>query len=107
MLKTNLKLVAISAMFGLSLTAGAGRSMADENGIVLKEVSSSDSSYCHIKYMAFTEQSLKSGDLEFNPNEIIDRYGSCEFDPKNADEVHKQMAFLYRNDAGENSGDSD
>ena len=109
MLKTNLKLVAVAAMFGVSLTAGASRSMAGENGIVLKEVSASDSNYCHIKYMAFTEQSLKSGNPDFNPYEVIDRYGSCDFDPKNADEVRKQVAFLNRNDAGENSagGDSD
>lgn len=94
-------------MFAMSMTANAGQILASESGIVLKEVSSVDPGYCHIKYMAFTEQSLKSGDPEFNPNEVIDSYQSCAFYPKSGDEVRKQAAFFHKGAAGDGSNDSD
>jgi len=84
--------------------------MADlENGIVFKEVSDVDSNYCHIKYMAFTERGLKSGDLEFHPSEVIDRYGSCSFDPKGSEEVKKQLAMINQvsGDGSDESGSGD
>ena len=122
MLKLPVKPIILTAAFALSLTAGMSRASAVEmnemenvqasfsdasNGIILKEVSDVDSKYCHIKYMAFTEHGLKSGDLEFNANDVIDRYGDCSFNPKETDEVQKQVSFMGRqltND-GESSGD--
>lgn len=121
MLKLPVKPIILTAAFALSLTAGMSRASAVEmnemenvpasfsdagNGIVLKEVSDVDSKYCHIKYMAFTEHGLKSGDLEFNPTDVIDRYGDCSFNPKETDEVKKQVALMNRS-AGDGSNDSD
>lgn len=102
MLKLKAKPFILSAALALSLTAGMHKAAAEEmsglssveSGIVMKEVSEVDSGYCHIKYMAFTERGLKSGDLEFNENDVIDYYGSCSFEPKNAAEVKKQLASL-------------
>lgn len=102
MLKLTVKPFILSAALALSLTAGLPQVgaeemgiMADiENGIVYKAVSDVDSNYCHIKYRAFTERGLKSGDLEFHPSEVIDRYGSCSFDPKGSEEVKKQLAMI-------------
>jgi hypothetical protein len=116
MLKRSVKPVVLSAAFALSLAAGLHHATAEEmesvsavsdveHGIVLKQVSDVDSSYCHIKYMAFTERSLKNGDLEFNPSDIVDWYGSCAFDPKDSQEVKKQISFMNRG-TGDGSNDS-
>ena len=115
MLKRSIKPMVLSAAFALSLTAG-GQARAEEmesvaaisdeaNGIVLKQVSDVDSNYCHIKYMAFTERSLKSGELEFNPTDVVDWYGSCAFNPKDPQEVRKQVSFMNHG-AGDGSNDS-
>jgi hypothetical protein len=106
MFKTNLKPIALAAMFAATLSAGAGQALASESGIVWKQASSSDSDYCHIKYMAFTEQSLRSGNLEFNPSDIVDMYGSCSFDPTSPEEVRKQIAMSSRGMNGDGGNDS-
>lgn len=106
MFKTNLKTIALAGMFAATLSAGAGRALASESGIVWKQASSSDSDYCHIKYMAFTEQSLRSGNLEFNPSDIVDMYGSCSFDPTSPEEVRKQVATSNQSIHGDGSNDS-
>ena len=118
MLKLTVKPLILSAAFALSLTAGPNAAVAEEmesasmaggadfaNGIVLKHVAEHDSSYCHIKYMMFTERSLKSGELEFNPSEVVDMYGSCSFNPKGSEEVKKQLAML-NSGVGDGSNDS-
>lgn len=104
MLKKNLKPLALSAMFAVTFATGAVH--ADESGIVLKEASSTDGDYCHIKYMAFTEQSLQSGDLQFDSSDVIDMYGSCNFNPKSQDEVKKQLSASNHNRFSEGSNDS-
>lgn len=114
MLKLTVKPFIFSAALALSLTAGLPQAgaeemgiMADiENGIVYKAVSDVDSNYCHIKYLAFTERGLKSGDLEFHSSEVIDRYGNCSFDPKGTEEVKKQLAMTNPG-SGDGSADSD
>lgn len=83
----------------LALTV-AGAALASETGIVYKQASSEDSSYCHIKYNAFTEQSLKSGELEFNPSDVIDMYGPCSFNPSSQEEVRKQVSQMTRGQFG-------
>ncbi len=89
----------------LALTV-AGPAMASETGIVYKQVSSEDSSYCHIKYNAFTEESLQSGELQFNSSDVVDMYGPCAFDPSSKEEVKKQVSQFQRNRFGEGSNDS-
>ena len=106
MFKTNLKTIALAGMFAATLSAGAGQALASESGIVWKQASSSESDYCHIKYMAFTEQSLRSGNLEFNPSDIVDMYGSCSFDPTSPEEVRKQVATSNQGIHGDGSNDS-
>lgn len=114
MLKLTVKPFILSAAVALSLTTGLPQAgaeemgiMADiENGIVYKEVSDVDPNYCHIKYRTFTEQGLKSGNLEFHGNEVIDHYGSCSFDPKHPEEVKKQLALLNQGMGGD-SNDAD
>jgi hypothetical protein len=113
MLKLTVKPLILSAAFALSLTGGMNIAGAEEmeavgsdlaNGIVLKQAADHDSNYCHIKYMAFTERSLKSGDLEFHPTDVIDSYGSCAFNPKGSEEVQKQLSMINR---GMNDGSND
>ncbi len=89
----------------LALTV-AGSALASETGIVYKQVSSEDSSYCHIKYNAFTEQSLRTGQLEFNPSNGIDMYGSCSFNPSSQEEVRKQVSQMTRGQFGTTDNDS-
>jgi len=105
--KVPFKPLALSAVFALSLTAGVGQARGDMNdGIVLKDVAVADSNYCHIKYMAFTDSSLKSGDLEFNPSDVVDFYGPCNFNPKSPEEVQKQQARLADRESNSGGGDS-
>ena len=106
MLKLPSKSLVVSALFALSLTAGASQAIAEQDGIVYKQVSSSDSSYCHIKYMAFTAESLRTGALEFEPSDVIDRYGPCNFDPKSQQEVQNQLIATHRGLHGDGSNDS-
>jgi len=106
MFKTNLKPITLAAMFAVAVSAGAGQALASESGIVWKQAASSDSDYCHIKYMAFTEESLRSGNLEFNPSDIIDMYGSCNFDPMSPEEVRKQVVMSSRGMYGEGGNDN-
>ena len=106
MFKTKFKPFAVAAMFAVGLSAGVSHVLANENGIVMKQAADSDQSYCHIKYMAFTDQSLRSGNLEFNPSDIVDMYGPCNFDPHSQDEVRKQQALSQRgqhNSGGDSS----
>ena len=107
MLKTNLKPLALSAMFVVALSAGASRAMSDESGIVMKQASADDSSYCHIKYMAFNTQTLRSAEPEFNPADIVDRYGSCDFNPRSHEEIQNQRRdFADREYSPRVGGDS-
>jgi hypothetical protein len=78
----------------------AGQAMANENGILYKPVSSEDANYCHIKYAAYSEQSLRTGNLEFNASDVIDMYGPCNFDPSSPEEVRKQLSQLTRGQFG-------
>jgi hypothetical protein len=80
--------------------------MASDAGIVYKEASDQDSSYCHIKYMAYTDDSLKRGAPEFNETDVIDMYGPCSFDPTSPEEVRKQLSALGRGAHGDASNDS-
>jgi hypothetical protein len=97
-----LKPLALSALLAMSL---AGQALAGDEGIVFSQASE-DGSYCHIKYMAFTENSLKSGDLEFDEGNIVDKYGPCGFDPKSPEEVRKQVSLMSRGINGDGSNDS-
>lgn len=99
-----IKPMILSAALALTVAGGA---LASETGIVYKQVSSEDSSYCHIKYNAFTEQSLKGGALEFNPSDVIDIYGSCSFNPSSQEEIRKQASQMTRGQFGSTENGSD
>jgi len=98
-----LKSMVLSAALALTV---AGPAMASETGIVYKQAAENDSSYCHIKYMAFTAESLRNGTLEFDSSDIIDRYGACNFDPKSQQELQSQMAASHRGLHGDGGNDS-
>ena len=102
MLKNKLKPLAMASMFAVSLV---GAAHADESGIVYKQASS-DGTYCHIKYMAFTPESLRSGALEFEPSDVVDMYGPCDFNPKSQQEVQNQQKAARRGLFGDGSNDS-
>ncbi len=109
MFKNNLKPLAVSAMMAVSLTVGAGHVKADESGIISKQASG-NGTYCHIKYMAFTAESLRNGALEFEPSDVIDFYGPCSFDPKSQQEVQSQLGAARRGlhgDGGSSDGGGD
>ncbi|MSP37166.1 MAG: hypothetical protein EXR70_01575 [Deltaproteobacteria bacterium] len=106
MIKNNLKPLALSAMMALSVTVGAGHAKANESGVISKQANA-DGTYCHIKYMAFTAESLRNGSLEFEPSDVIDSYGPCDFDPKSQQEVRKQLAASSRGIHGDGSSSGD
>ena len=91
------KPMVLSATFAMALT---GPALASENGILYMQASSEDSGYCHIKYAAYSEHSLKSGHLEFDTGDVIDMYGACSFDPTSPEEVSKQMSQMSRSQFG-------
>ena len=108
MFNKNLTAIAGSAALA-GLFAVAGSAAASDMGIVYKQAAE-EASYCHIKYMAMTPQSLQSGVPEFNPSDVIDMYGPCNFDPQSPDEIRRQAATMNRNlygDSGNDSGSSD
>ena len=106
MVNKNLKSIALSAVFAAGLIFSASPALASDGGIVYKQAASEDASYCHIKYMAMTQQSLQSGVPEFNPSDIVDMYGPCDFDPQSPEEVRKQAAIMTRGVHGESGGDT-
>ena len=106
MVSKNLKSIALSAMLAAGLTASASHALASDAGIVYKQVASEEGNYCHIKYMALTQESLQSGVPEFNPSDIVDMYGPCNFDPNSPEEVRRQASAMSRGLHGESGGDS-
>lgn len=106
MVSKNLKSIALSAVLAAGLTAGANHAVASEDGIVYKQAASEEASYCHIKYMAFTQESMQAGAPEFNPSDIVDMYGPCDFDPKSPEEVRKQGVAMSRGFHGESGGET-
>ena len=106
MISKNFNSIALAAVLAAGLTANAGQALASDAGVVYKQAASEDGSYCHIKYMALTQESLQSGVPEFNPSDIVDRYGPCDFDPKSPEEVRKQVSTMNRGLHGESGGDS-
>ena len=106
MVSKNLKSIALSALLAAGLTVGASHALASDAGIVYKQAASEDGNYCHIKYMALTQESLQSGVPEFNPSDIVDMYGPCNFDPNSPEEVRRQASAMSRGLHGESGGDS-
>jgi len=100
MFSKNLKSIALSALLAAGLTVGASHALASDAGIVYKQAASEDSDYCHIKYMALTQASLQSGVPEFNPSDIVDMYGPCNFDPSSPEEVRKQLSEMSHGQFG-------
>jgi hypothetical protein len=105
MINRNFKSIALAAGLAAGLTVAASSVRASETGIVYKQ-SSEEVSYCHIKYMAMTNESLQRGVPEFNPSDIIDMYGPCNFDPQSHEEMRRQAAAMSRGQHGESGGDS-
>jgi len=106
MVRKNFTSIALTAVLAAGLTAGVNHAVANDAGIVYKQAASEDANYCHIKYMELTQESLQSGVPEFNPSDIVDMYGSCDFDPNSPEEVRKQAAAMNRGLHGESGGDS-
>jgi len=87
-----------AALFVTILASGAAPAVAQQQGgIVYQQATYEAPGYCHIKYMAFTEESLQTGQFEFDENNVIDRYGACNFDPNSPEEVQRQKAIMTRN----------
>jgi hypothetical protein len=107
MVKGSTKPLAVSALFAMTLAAGAAQAFAQQHGgIVYQQAAYEAPGYWHIKYMAFTDESLQSGQLEFEDN-VIDRYGACNFDPSSPEEVQKQMAIMNRSLFGDSESQSE
>jgi hypothetical protein len=107
MFKRSIKPLAFSAFCAVTLASAATQAPAQQHGgIVYQQAAYEAPGYCHIKYMAFTEESLQTGQLEFDQENIIDRYGDCSFDPTSPEEVQRQMSMMNRtlfNDSESNS----
>ena len=99
-----------SALLATALVSGSVPVLASDAAIVYKQATTEDATYCHIKYMAMTPQSLQSGVPEFNPSEIIDMYGPCNFDPQSPEERRRQVEAMNRGlygDSGSDGGSGD
>lgn len=95
MLKLTIAAVTFMAAFVLNGTPQANATEG-EDGIVLREVASEVSGYCHIKYMAFKENTLGYPQPEFDPDDVVDFYGPCSFNPLAKDEIQRQIAAARR-----------
>ncbi|MBI4489636.1 MAG: hypothetical protein HY694_11170 [Deltaproteobacteria bacterium] len=95
MLKLMGTLLSFLALFILPVAAGINVARGEE-GIVLREVAGVEQDYCHIKYMAFKLETLGWSQPEFNPDELVDFYGPCSFDPQSAEEIERQLAAARR-----------
>jgi hypothetical protein len=108
MIKRSIKPLAASAFLAMALASGAPEAIAQQQGgIVYQQAAYEAPGYCHIKYMAFTSESLQTGQLEFDEDNIIDRYGACNFDPSSPEEVQKQKAIANRGLFGDGEGPSE
>jgi hypothetical protein len=106
MLKLMITFVGLVALSILPVTVGVNLAVA-EDGIVLKEVAMLGEEYCHIKYEAFKVGTLSFGnpEAEFDPDDIVDFYGSCDFNPRSKEEVQRQMADLWRSETDGSTDD--
>ena len=100
MVRKNFTSIALTAVLAAGLTAGVNHAVANDAGIVYKQAASEDANYCHIKYMALTQESLQSGVPEFNPSDVVDMYGPCSFDPSSPEEVRKQVSEMSHGQFG-------
>jgi hypothetical protein len=97
MVKRSIRRWAASALFTMTLASGTAQAFAQQQGgIVYQQQAYEAPGYCHIKYKAFTRESLQTGQLEFDDDNLIDRYGACDFDPSSPEEVRNQMAIMTR-----------
>jgi hypothetical protein len=99
---------ASALLFAMTLTSGAAQAVAQQQGgVVYQQAAYEAPGYCHIKYMAFTSESLQTGQLEFDEDNLVDRYGACNFDPSSPEEVQKQMAIMNRSLFGDSESQSE
>lgn len=107
MLKLRMAVFSFIALFILPVTSGVNVARGEEEGIVLREVATAGQDYCHIKYMAFKEETLSSPEPEFNPGDVVDFYGPCSFNPRSDEEIRKQTADARRALTEDGGNDSD
>ncbi len=85
-------------MLALSLVGVVGSSgiAAAVDGVISKNVLGTDS-YCHLKFPAMDEASLRTEHPFLkspNSGDIIDFYGSCDHDPLGKNEINAQLLQL-------------
>lgn len=108
MRKRSMKPFSVAALLAATLASGGAPVFAQQQGgIVYQQAAYEAPGYCHTKYMAFTSESLQSGQLEFDEGNIVDRYGLCNFDPSSPEEVQKQMAIMMRSLFGDGESQSE
>ena len=94
----------------LILSSAAGiKSAAAEEGILVHQVAIPGQNYCHIKYMAFKADTLHKAVPELNPDDVVDFYGSCSFNPHSKEEIQRQIvsAAWFQRDGQDDSGGGD
>jgi hypothetical protein len=85
----------------LGLVVSLGLSVADLWGAegVIRRVPVPGTNYCRLRFPAIREDTLYSGRpvlKDPNDGDIIDFYGSCDYDPLGKEEVARQRAQLQR-----------
>ena len=82
-------------LLGVLLSAGtlsAGATSAGEGGVLAK-IEAVPGTYCHIKFLAIRENTLKQERpvlKDASSGDIIDYYGRCDHDPLGQDEIKSQ-----------------
>jgi hypothetical protein len=80
----------VAAMIPQTSSAGVATSFVTKDAL-------SDGSYCHMKFPAIVEETLRTAQpvlKDVSEGDIIDFYGSCGHDPLGKDEVHSQLLHL-------------
>lgn len=99
--------VAFASLLALLIPLTAVVNVArGEEGIVLREVAGEIEGYCHTKYMAFKVETLGWPQPEFNPDDLVDFYGPCSFDPLSQEEIQNQRAQASRSLLSDGGADS-
>ena len=68
-------------------------------GIIMRNVGSPESNYCHLRFPAIRPETLYSDrPVLKDPSEgdIIDFYGPCDHDPLGKEEIRRQRMDLHR-----------
>ncbi|HEY3304401.1 MAG TPA: hypothetical protein VGL70_12790 [Candidatus Binatia bacterium] len=73
--------------------------LGDAQGLIYKKAVGTAGNYCHLKFPAIQKRTLYSSRpvlKDVSEGDIVDFYGSCDYDPLGSEEVLRQRAEVVR-----------